>query len=109
MPGHLPSYTRSEYWPSPSRHDCQLPWNTARDRSEKELNWASPSAATPRHVVTVKTRIGCHPGARPSTGERAPVTLPAELDIILLPPLALGPSKDAAVSSAVLTSRGGLS
>ena len=60
IPGHLPSYTRSLYWPSPSRHDCQLPSSRARLWSEKDVNCAVLTAAAHKQVATVTNATSCH-------------------------------------------------
>src|SRR2546427_24653 len=57
MPGQRPSYTRSAYWPSASRHDCQLPSSIARVRSLNGLNnCAWLSVAAPRQAATAQIK-----------------------------------------------------
>src|SRR5262245_37184675 len=60
VPGHLPSYTRSPYCPSDSRHDCQLPSSIAAERLLNDVNCACPNAAAPRQPATVNAPISCH-------------------------------------------------
>src|ERR1700716_3001811 len=60
MPGHLPSYKRSPYCPSVSRHDCQLPSSIERLRSDSDVNCARPMVARPTQHATVTAVMHCH-------------------------------------------------